>query len=644
MPTEPLTIGIELRDLTLPFMFESSDGSVFVLPINPESYTKEMTPLAKFTLTQAGGFEDRTGWGPPAINLKGTFGYLGTHPGGNAKTINNSIPQSGWELYKEIETVFLDFYAQFGTYTDTGELNLAESDTDAKIKFYNFTDEDFYEVQINKFLITRSIQHRTIYKYDIQLTALRRLDEEEALEIDYLLTEFETLRELPTEADVSFWDTLLEGYTWISETMTSVTNQFNEVKGTLSTIRTSVSAFRQGVSDLISAPFELIQDAITTVDSILDTISSLEDLPHEFTDLLRETKYTLLTYKTKKDLFNPDGDAPVSVADTSGTQEVLTAPLPSGQISEDSGAVSMHDPDLTLFDPELNAVAEVAALETPISRNDTLETIAARLLGNSTEWKRIATLNNLEYPYILSSDDPKDFLSETKATGTLSSGIAAESTEITPSGFTFQAGNFMLLIEGALSEIVEIEGVANGVASLASPTVNAFTVAAIVTLHEEELALLKPGAKIKVPGNRTSNVAVASTVDDRAFYDQLYGVDELLDDNGFLVATQTGELATIGGLPNLQVQLEHRLKTTLKALSHLGHITYGSINPELIGKMGSPIWHERAKLEGKLTLLRDPRIRGVGRSTFTIEGDSIYLDADVFPINKETSEKLRISV
>ena len=650
--TEPANspkVGSELRDLSLPFMFETDDD-VYVLPINPESYDKEIAPRAKITLTQSGGFEDRTGWVLPKINIKGTFGYLGTYPGGNGKTLNRGVQQCGWDLYKELEGIFLSFYEQFGTNSDDGSLLMHDADEVAKLRFYNFTDEDFYEVQINKFVVRRNIQHRLLYKYDIQLTALRRLDEEESAETDWLLEQLESLQELPPEEEMSFWETMLEAYTWASEKMTDVINKVGEIKSTLSTIRSSVSAFRQGLSDLIAAPFELIQDAINTVDSVLDDISSIADLPHELTDHLRETKYVLLSYASKKDLFSPSGTSTPIPDDNPDTWEILTAPLPSGQIAGDSGAVSMLEPEATIFDPSVESIAEVAVLESSINMNDTMETIASRLMGDASEWRRIALLNDLEYPYILNSDELIDYLSPVMGTGSSTGVIISEDKKISLTGIVAEPGDILLLTEGNISEVVEVEDAVGIIAYLVSPIINNYTEAVVITRHEKRLSVLRPGDKIKIPGARLNNkrntakTVVAATDNGKSFYEHLYGVDEALDADGKLMATATGEPVTNGGMDNLRMQLKNRVNTPLKGLAHLGHPYYGSVNPELIGKANIPVWAERAKLEGKISLMRDHRIRRVKKTVFTVEGESIFLDADVIPINKEASEKMKISV
>ncbi|MCK5607599.1 hypothetical protein KAR91_37290 [Candidatus Pacearchaeota archaeon] len=641
-PANTPQIGSELRDQSLPFMFETDDDT-YVLPINPESYDKEIAPRSKITLTQSGGYEDRTGWVLPKINIKGTFGYLGTYPGGNGKTLSSGVQMCGWDLYKELEDIFLSFYEQFGTNDDTGSLLMEDGDEAAKLRFYNFTDEDFYEVQISKFVVRRNIQHRLLYKYDIQLTALRRLDGEDLRQVDWLATQFDDLMELPSEAELSFWGQMLEGYKWVSEGMTDVINDIGEMQRTLSTIRSGVSSFRQGLSDLIAAPFELIQESINTVDSVLATITSVADLPHELVNHMRETKFALLSYKSKKDLFSESGTEPSTISETD-TWEILTAPLPSGQITTEAGAVTMYDPEATLFDSSLENVTEVAALETAINKNDTLETLAARMLGDSSGWKRIALLNNLEYPYILNSDDPLDYMSPVLQTGSPSSAITKGDTTISLTGINAQPGDLLLIVEGSISEVVEVQEMVATLAYLGSPVENDFTTAAVVTRHEERLAILKPGDKIKIPGLKSNKVAIAGEGENKAFYDRLYGVDEALDAEGNLMSTTTGEPVDIGGMDNLQMQLKHRIITQIRELAATGHPTYGSAHNDLIGKGNMAVWIERAKLEGKIALLRDPRVRKVEKTLFVTEGTAIFLDADVVPINKEAGEKMRISV
>ena len=649
LPQATPRVGQELRDQRLPFMFELYDpddpesSKNYVLPINPSSYRMVHTPRARVTLTHTGGHEDKNGMGLPKIYMKGSFSYFGTY-GPHAITIDG-LKKSGWDFFKEFEMdIFTAFYERFGTFTLSGEKvsNPVNEDNPPVLNFYNFTDKHYWQIKIDKFEVERNTTQRFLYLYDLQMTALSRIDEPRTIDVDYVLEQMEDLKELPDEEELTFWGKMMEGYKWASSKMNDVINKVDELNGTLSDIRAGVSAFRQGLSDLVNAPFELVEDAIKTVDSVIDTVSSLEDLPHEFTDHMRDTKFTLLSYRSKKNLFESPG-LTTAISSTAGQREILTVPPPPGGISEEEGVVSMFSPEETLLDASLEKTSETAVIETPVDKNDSLETISARVLGDAREWRRIAILNNLDYPYILDSDDPLDYLSEIIETGAPSSAITAEDLEISITIIPEQ-GDLLHIREGSLFETVSVESFSGTTATLGSPVINSYTTSAVITRHEEALTIKKPGDKIRIPGKRNSSIAISSILNKSDYLEQIFGRDEYLDAEGNQVASATGELVTVGGSDNLKMQLTHRTKTAKRELAAIGHPRYGTLLPSFIGKMNMPVWNERALLDARLTLLSDPRVKKVHSPKFVSDNAALYLEAQVTPVNKESSELIRVTV
>ena len=93
-------------------------------------------------------------------------------------------------------------------------------------------------------------------------------------------------------------------------------------------------------------------------------------------------------------------------------------------------------------------------------------------------------------------------------------------------------------------------------------------------------------------------------------------------------------------------RLQHAISPLIedKMLAALGHPTYGSYLPIIIGKVNAPLWMERAKLEAKVTLRSDPRIQSIGAVAFSVRNDAIYMEADVYPINQTAPLKMNILV
>lgn len=403
-----------LRNQQMPFMFEVWNAGAlaerFILPINPEEYRLQHQPKANVIQTKGGAWEDNFGNGLPTISIRGTFGYLGSLPGGGGRTVNG-VQLCGQELFKELERIFLEFYALFGA-----DGNAGTSRDRPTLRFYNFTDEHYWVAQVKTFDLLRSIQRRNLYQYSLQLVGLAAADSAAAAkyylygdappdmfhvaEADPLIEALEDIPEPPVE-EVTFWEQALEGYRWVSGKVSDAINDLHDLKSDLTTIQQAVSSFRQDLSDLIAAPFEVVETAFATVDTILDTVVSLGDIPHEFVVQMRETKRTLCHYRIVRHLFQEPPDPGVNLLADSldvTSPEIMTAPLPSGVL----GVVTMRNPETTLFasgeEAESRAVGEVVA-----AGNDTLQSIAHRFLGDASQWRRLALLNDLAAPYDLTA-------------------------------------------------------------------------------------------------------------------------------------------------------------------------------------------------------------------------------------------------
>ena len=149
---------------------------------------------------------------------------------------------------------------------------------------------------------------------------------------------------------------------------------------------------------------------------------------------------------------------------------------------------------------------------------------------------------------------------------------------------------------------------------------------------------LAAGDKVKIPGALESRATLVGTSEN--FEVQVYGIDEELDGDGDHRATNTGDVRTVSGLGNLAMQLQHRLSTLRGELAELGHPTYGCLLPTFIGKLGTDLWYERARVEVAQALLEDPRVESVSNVSFTVEGTAVYIEGDVLPINRTTPARL----
>lgn len=139
----------------------------------------------------------------------------------------------------------------------------------------------------------------------------------------------------------------------------------------------------------------------------------------------------------------------------------------------------------------------------------------------------------------------------------------------------------------------------------------------IENANSEAGLVLLAGGHIKIPASRPRN----QVSDPRS----IFGTDILLDRDGFLTATETGDLATVAGLPNLVQALRVRLYTHLRELTW--HQQYGNPLLDLIGKPADPINLQLARAWGERTIRSDPRIDRVERISSDITADAVTVDA-----------------
>ena len=654
----------------LPFMFEvwnpaNKDAEKMeyqeVLPFNPESYRMVYTPRANTTLTQGGIYEDNIGIAPPKFIIKGVFGVVGTTVVGAAKSLLKE-GHTGMYLYHELEKNLLEFYERFGTskLDGTKQDKPADLKQPMELRFFNFCDQEYWLVQINQFTLEENIQRRHLYQYDIQMTGLKRLVGGLSEADAFIKTkEAGVTRERIADAskaaaDVSAWDSFMQslqgGVSAITgplqkaqAAMSKVMGEVNKLKGMMNQISGAVAGFKNGLTSLVHAPFDLVQTALETVRSINKSATDIANLPHEFVHDMREVQRLLQNYSKRPELFS----TPVTTTSTSEPttaesdrrkstgadrlQEVSTVIL-SEKITAKTGAIIMDIPEETIFAPDIEQISTVVSKVQNITDSDTIQSIAA---ANGVDWKQVATLNNIEYPYI--AKNAMETMTPTLSTASVPYQIEAGSTTIPESVIAAKAGEVLAVDQGQTQVVVS--KVENGTIYLEEPLPQ-IAADTQITRHAKQLAVLRTGDRVMIPGQTgTSVINIGNDSED--IETKIFGIDEYLID-GRNTVDSDGDIATIKGVANLEMQLMHRITTVRGELAGLGHPEYGSLVPTFIGKISSPVWQERIMVECMMAVMADPRIQSVFNARMVVDNTAILFTADVLPINK--MQPLQISV
>lgn len=138
-----------LKRMEFEFMSKS-----YYFSLNPEEYQQSEPSKATITQTKGGGFVDAFGAGLVEFSMKGTTGFK------NGTKQNNN----GFTKFKELRDLIRSVY-------EDAEV----SQTPDKLKFLNYTDEEYWIVYPERFQLSRSKSRPLLYQYDIKLIGLSRI-------------------------------------------------------------------------------------------------------------------------------------------------------------------------------------------------------------------------------------------------------------------------------------------------------------------------------------------------------------------------------------------------------------------------------------------------------------------------------------
>lgn len=156
-------------------MFKLSTGEEFFFALNPQEYTAITPARVNIVQTKGGVFADNFGVGITAINIKGITknNFVSDNMG--------NVRHTALDTFKELrDKVVLNYFSG----------QIPGHPPNKTMEFYNFTDEDYYEVIPMQFSLTRSATKPLFYNYEINLVVVRNMfdapaDERDRVE-DYL--------------------------------------------------------------------------------------------------------------------------------------------------------------------------------------------------------------------------------------------------------------------------------------------------------------------------------------------------------------------------------------------------------------------------------------------------------------------------
>jgi hypothetical protein len=195
------------------FEFEFGDKT-YKFVLNPEEYTQNEPSRVSITQTRGGGFVDAWGAAFPTINFKGTTGFKN----------GTDDPTNGFKKFKELEELIREVYDDVKPGQKVTKL----------LKFYNYTDEEYWYTYPEKFALVRSKSKSLLYQYEVSLRALAKVGSYNPLTVTQLNTTGGTDVTINpgtiqrTQLDTSENSSNSTNQTWLSEQTTSNNNNVSQ--------------------------------------------------------------------------------------------------------------------------------------------------------------------------------------------------------------------------------------------------------------------------------------------------------------------------------------------------------------------------------------------------------------------------------
>jgi hypothetical protein len=379
---------------------DATGWSEFRLQINPQELTQDEIFAIEVTPTLRGVIVEHHGTILKDIVISGTTGVSPLRKeGGAAGSSGKPILQSGRSGYEE----FHELRSYFRAYVESKRVDKATEIGELRMVFKNFKDHEYIFVEPQKFVMKRSSSRPFMYDYSIVLKGIGHTNITPRPP-NYLENLDELLQKIQDYLDLA--EGVISGSIGIIRRFES--DIVNTFLNPLRSINSAIQAIRGGKAVLLG------EFGITrrTIDSFK---SEIERIEANFNDAIgRDTaKFNAASGRVST----------LSYLATSGFSATRQTTYKEYQVLNALGAAkkgvsiiaSIQDKIISkdIFKTNADVLAKtnnVYSFTTPnsvrtvtILADDTIQTIAARELGNVDLFKDIIVLNNLKPPYISST-------------------------------------------------------------------------------------------------------------------------------------------------------------------------------------------------------------------------------------------------
>lgn len=600
----------------------------FPLLWNPQSI-KMSEPAATtiMALQNAGKYIERRGNIFKEILIAGTTGYMpniraASYPEfddrfrlkGNDAAAKKMTKASGFYEFHNLR----NFFRRYQNLMRTGKRDQVNK---TRMVWSNFKDDEFFVVEPLDFTTTRDRQKPLTYDYAIQFRFIEVIDAA-LFKADLIRPKLGGLAgfiQAALEAIETISNVISKISGIINAVVDAVKSAINTVLGILDSISHALQNFVGAITSVINLPVSVVKRAAASMKELLNVANDFATLPTDVTGAIIDGIQTCNNLAAEIRLFKPTfedawnkkmAEFQRATASLRGEPEDIDSPTAYKGISEEK-----------------------------ILPGETIQMLAARLLGDATRFIELIVLNNLSAPYITPNrherapgtlcygDDirvPDDIGSDRNSNTTT---IKDNQSESAPT-VTSQAA------EGSTPTIL-IADPSKLVADWRDDQWVGFVCEFITGSGAGQIALIESNTSnllyfqspVAIPPDSTTVYAIhlASQTTKPSGAEQSLGIDIALTETYDLAKTATGDLRTVAGFANMQQAIDIKLRTEQGTLT--AHNFFGIAPATGTKATGSSLSQHR--INARRTLLSDARVGRIKQLGFTAKKDVVEVNGEV---------------
>lgn len=617
---------------------KSPSGEAFEFTLNPQSIEQDEEGAVAITPTQGGGkfienqgniFKDiiisgTTGFLPPkavknpaipgTAALASAFDQLTDADQQNARVAGASV--SGYHEFHRLRRLFRLYWQTHRT---------GNHDAREKCKLYwvNLKDNEVWLVEPLGFRMPRSSRSPMTYPYTIRLRTIAAGSSKPPQDptdhkLDSVSATRVSLARIRDRIDAAV--NLLGQNEVFLEQFRAIQSNVSSIIATGTTLSTQLNNITSGAKEVLTAPISAIKMAGTNIENVFEAVTNAHlDPPLSLVEGLTSLKQEFNNVVARHSLFISNWGSKWSSAISNFKTEYGIQGDASAYINAPGSRTNVK--------------------QGTVNKDDTLQTAAARLTGDSTRAHELAVRNNLKWPYISPSPDerlpntvaPGDpLLVPTTGSSDLNDNLIPNTTPSATITYKDEAavGASSTVTKAAVDRwrinrwvgfTVEIvEGTGEGqVRLVASNTADTLTVNVAWDIVPDNTSVFKIYFK-RVQQPPKSGIEEVLGVDLRIARNN---VTNLYD----LVADSSGDVQRIRGTENFNQALNIKFMTSQGDL--MLHPWFG-LRP-VPGSRGTPSAVFRLRTFFEQTLLSDSRTESVKSVQVTMVGDQLRTESKI---------------